>query len=87
KGAGPEAVEQLDRGLRRLDQVAARQLGLEAGTEAGAGAAGGTAYGLKVFLGARFIGGTDFVFRLKGIAEYLEEAAVDGIFTGEGRID
>ncbi|WP_420593114.1 glycerate kinase [Robiginitalea biformata] len=87
KGAGPEAVEQLDRGLRHLDQVVARQLGLEAGTEAGAGAAGGTAYGLKVFLGARFIGGTDFVFRLNGIAEYLEEAAVDGIFTGEGRID
>lgn len=87
KGAGPEVVQRLDRGLRHLDRIVAGQLGLAAGGEAGAGAAGGAAYGLKVFLGARFIGGTDFVFRLNGVADYLRETAVDAIITGEGRID
>lgn len=87
KGAGPEAVRRLDWGLRHLDHLVADQMGLAAGEEAGAGAAGGTAYGLKVFLGARFMGGTAFVFRLNGIADYLRETAVDGIITGEGRID
>ncbi|MBC2840146.1 glycerate kinase [Robiginitalea sp. SC105] len=87
KGATPEAVARLDRGLRHLDRRVADELGISAGEEAGAGAAGGTAFGLQVFLGARFMGGTDFVFRLNGIRDYLKGETVDYLVTGEGRID
>ncbi len=87
KGADAGAVEALDRGLRHLDRLVEQQLGVSASEEPGSGAAGGTAYGLKAFLGGQFMGGTEFVFRLNGVAEYLRAEPADLIVTGEGRID
>lgn len=83
KGASPEAVETLDRGLRHLDHLVGGQLG----AVPGAGAAGGTAFGLMVFLGARFLPGTQYLFRITGFSEFLEGNRPDYIITGEGKID
>lgn len=87
KGASPEAVHLLNQGLRHLDTLVARHLGGQYGMEAGSGAAGGTAFGLRAFLGASFVSGTDYLFRISGFTDYLLTQQVDLILTGEGRID
>lgn len=87
KGAGPEAVEQLDRGLRRLEEVVIGQLGCHFGQVAGAGAAGAAAYGLKTFLGAEFVSGTEYVISYSGLEDSLRQRPADLLITGEGRID
>jgi glycerate kinase len=65
----------------------AASLGTEAGGVPGAGAAGGAAYGLKCFLGAGFINGTEHILRLSGFVSYLRDQKTTCVFTGEGRID
>lgn len=91
KGAGPEDVERLEEGLRRLVEVAARDLEADpvhvrtAAERPGAGAAGGLAFGLEVFLGARVVGGTSWVLRRVGFDAELEDA--DLVITGEGAYD
>lgn len=87
KGAGPEQVRLLDAGLRHLDALVQKDLGSDQGKLAGAGAAGGTAFGLRAFLGAEFLSGTHYLFRITGFAEHLSAAPVDLILTGEGKID
>ena len=87
KGAGPEVVALLDRGLRHLDNLAGRQLGIRGGALPGSGAAGGTAYGLRVFLGAEFVSGSDYVIRYSGLADSLRRQPADLLITGEGKID
>ena len=87
KGAGEEEIEFLDKGLRHLDAVVQKELTLENAFIPGAGAAGGTAYGLMTFLGAEFIGGTNFIFRIAGIHDLLKNNPIDYIITGEGKID
>ena len=87
KGASDPEILLLDAGLRHLDQVVSRDLGVDAAHMAGAGAAGGAAYGLHCFLNARMISGTEYVLGISGVEEYLSKHAVDFIITGEGRID
>ncbi|MCA9139789.1 MAG: glycerate kinase [Planctomycetales bacterium] len=87
KGADAEMVVLLERGLDRLQQVVCRDLGVDAAHVPGAGAAGGTGYGLKVFLGAEFLSGIEFVLSLTGIESLLESGNVDWIISGEGKID
>ena len=87
KGADPEAVEALDRGLRNLDRQVQRHLARDTASVPGAGAAGGTAYGLQVFLDASFVAGTSFLFGISGVEAALRESPPDYLITGEGRID
>ncbi|HSR60942.1 MAG TPA: glycerate kinase [Robiginitalea sp.] len=87
KGAGPLEVALLDRGLRHLDEQVHRQLGVRFGPLAGSGAAGGAAYGLKTFLKAEFVSGTDYVIQYSGLADSLGRRPADLLITGEGRID
>lgn len=87
KGASNEEQDLLDLGLQHLDSMVKKQLNLANADIPGAGAAGGTAYGLKTFLGAQFIGGTDFILRIAGVQELLRDQPVDYIITGEGKID
>ena len=87
KGANAAMVDQLDAGLQHLDSLVIKQLGKEAGSLPGAGAAGGTAYGLHAFLNASFISGTDYIFKLNGVSDYLKQNTPDFIITGEGKID
>ena len=91
KGADPQGVERLEAGLRRLVEVAERDLEADparvraAAERPGAGAAGGLAFGLEVFLGARVTGGTGWVLRRVGFDRALERA--DLVVTGEGAYD
>lgn len=91
KGADPSGVDRLEAGLRRLVDVAARDLGADpvhvraAAERPGAGAAGGLAFGLEVFLGGRVAGGTRWVLQRVGFDAALE--AADVVVTGEGAYD
>lgn len=87
KGASPEIVAQLDKGLRNLDTVVQSEFGQSEATVPGAGAAGGLGYGLRVFCGAEFVSGVDFILSLSGIEEILSSGEIDCIITGEGKID
>lgn len=96
KGAGPEEVEALERGLARLAEVASAQVPMPcrpaeptpgAGPAGlpGAGAAGGLGFGLAVFLGAEIRPGIDVVMEAVGFEELLSAARL--VMTGEGRLD
>lgn len=87
KGASQKAIETLDRGLRQLHAVVKNQLHTNNALLEGAGAAGGTAFGLKSFLNAEFVKGTEFIVRLSGVETLLASEKFDYIITGEGKID
>jgi glycerate 2-kinase len=81
KGAGPEEVALLERGLRRWAAV----LGGDADAP-GAGAAGGTAFGLaSAFPGTTLTGGAAHLAELVGLGRHMADA--DLVITGEGRVD
>jgi len=97
KGASPEEVEQLRRGLDRWADVVERDLAPTphpAPGDArprplrelpGTGAAGGLGYALVAALGARFREGSRAVGELVGLPASI--AAADLVVTGEGRLD
>ena len=85
KGATPPMVERLERGLARLADVAARDLGIDLRGLVGGGSAGGAAAGAVAFLGARLVPGARLVLRLTRFDERLSSA--DWVITGEGRLD
>lgn len=84
KGAGIEAVLQLDKGLRNFSSVAKEQLNISTDF-AGAGAAGGLGAGAKVFLNARLTRGIDYVIENLNVETAIREA--DIVITGEGKLD
>lgn len=83
KGASPAQVEQLDRLLARLAQVAEHTATHAAA--AGAGAAGGLGYALLAFLGATMRTGIDLVTDTVGLGGTV--AGADLVITGEGSVD
>jgi glycerate kinase len=85
KGATPEQVEQLERGLARLAGLIRRTLGLEVAALPGAGAAGGLGAGLVAFLGARLQSGAQTVAEAVRLREKM--AGSDLVITAEGRLD
>ncbi|WP_422861731.1 glycerate kinase [Flagellimonas sp. W118] len=85
KGASPEEVVFLDKGLQHFAKVVHRQFGIAVQDIPGAGAAGGMGAGTKVFLNAELASGIDLI---KEMADF--DAAIDGadwIITGEGQLD
>ncbi|TAM82377.1 MAG: glycerate kinase [Jatrophihabitans sp.] len=84
KGAGPEQVRALERGLARLAAVLEFGGAPAVADAAGAGAAGGIGYALLV-LGAERRSGADLVLDLLGLAGRL--AGADLAVTGEGSLD
>lgn len=85
KGAGPEAVLDLDAGLVHLDQKIQEGLGLFVADHEGAGAAGGMGAGALAFLDARLKAGIDLVLDTLQFEDKARGA--DLILTGEGKID
>jgi glycerate kinase len=85
KGAGPDDVLLLDRALRHLAAVAARDLGMDRSRDPGAGAAGGLGFGLLAFTGARLRPGVEVVMEAVGFEGRIREA--DLVITGEGSLD
>ncbi len=87
KGASPEEIKELDLGLQNLHRVVKKSLGKEEASTPGSGAAGGTAYGLRCFLNAEYISGTEFILKLAQFESMVTENKIDFIVTGEGKID
>ena len=87
KGADEPMIEHLDAGLQNLDKVISEQFQKRYADTPGSGAAGGTAYGLKCFLGAKYISGIDFILELSGVRQILAKERFDFLVTGEGKID
>lgn len=85
KGATPEMVVQLERGLGRLAK-AWKEAGLtDTVDHSGDGAAGGMGAALRVCLGASVESGALLVMRYSGFFEKL--SATDLVITGEGMTD
>lgn len=80
KGADPEGVTLLERGLSAWAEV----LGGDA-TAPGAGAAGGVGFALAAALDAELLSGAELVLDASGFAAALEGAQL--CLTGEGRLD
>jgi glycerate kinase len=85
KGATPEQVERLEKGMENLVRVC-RECGIPCDPDQpGAGAAGGLGFGLATFLGAKLVPGAPFILDLLKFDERC--AATDVVMTGEGKMD
>ena len=85
KGASPDQIELLERGLVNLTTQVRAQLGVDLDKVDFAGAGGGIAAGLHAFVGAELRSGFDQVseaMRLRGLI-----SSADFVITGEGRFD
>jgi glycerate kinase len=85
KGAGPEGVKLLARGLERLGEVMARHGRPDLATLPGGGAAGGLGAGLVFFAKAELVAGAEWVLSRVGFDAAL--ATADLVITGEGSFD
>ena len=85
KGATPDQVMELDKGLRNLDKIFQQHFNQSIAQVSGAGAAGGLGAGCMVFLGARLIPGIDYVIESIGLEKEIAKA--NYIITGEGGFD
>lgn len=85
KGASPEAVEVLEAGALHMQEVIARDLGIDVSDLAGGAAAGGFGAGAVAFLCAHVQSGIDTILEAIGFANALD--GCDAVITGEGRAD
>jgi len=85
KGAGPEGVKLLTRGLERLGELMARHGRPDLATLPGGGAAGGLGAGLVFFAKAELVPGSEWVLSRVGFDAALAKA--DLVITGEGSFD
>lgn len=85
KGAGPEDVVILERGLERLAEVTRSELGIDLGALEGAGAGGGIGAGVVAFCAGSLVSGFDHVASALRLRTRIE--AADLVITGEGRFD
>lgn len=85
KGATPDMVDFLDKGLAHLAMKIKEALDVEIQDLAGAGAAGGLGAGSVAFLNSKLIKGIDIVLNTIDFERLLENT--DVIFTGEGKFD
>ncbi len=85
KGADEELIKVLDAGIRRLADIAEKEVGRSVAYTPGAGAAGGFGAGIMLFFGGKLASGADTVLNAVGFDEAAEKA--DIVITGEGRAD
>lgn len=85
KGATPQQVALLERGLEVFARIIRRDLGVEVATLTGGGASGGLGAGLHAFLGARLHPRFDLILRYIDLDRHLAKA--DLVMTAEGGID
>ncbi|WP_245721733.1 glycerate kinase [Nocardia crassostreae] len=85
KGAGPDELAELERGLTRFAEVARRDLGVDLAERPGAGAAGGVGFGAMAFLGATMRPGVEIILEHVDFDALLSGARL--VITGEGSLD
>lgn len=81
KGATPQQVEQLERGMRHV----ANMIGNGIAGKAGCGAAGGIPALMMHLLNCELLPGAPYVLENNGLSDVLDSA--DLVITGEGRMD
>ena len=85
KGAGPQQVEALERGLRHWSQLVSNATGRDDAQRPGAGAAGGTGFAALALLNAEIQPGIELILDLIDFDRRI--AGVDLVVTGEGSLD
>lgn len=85
KGASPEMVEALDKGMASFAKVIAKKYGIDIVPVAGAGAAGGMGGAFHAFLNGTLRSGVEMVLDAIGFNNRIADA--DLVITGEGKVD
>jgi len=85
KGAGPDAVRELDEALCRFADVVENTVGREIRERPGAGAAGGLGFGMMAFCEATLQSGVELALDTLGADGVLDGAVL--VLTAEGRLD
>lgn len=85
KGADPEMVLFLDKGINHLAEVIRTDLGLDLGQVPGTGAAGAMGAGMIAFFGSKLQMGIETVLDTVDFGSVISDASM--VFTGEGKID
>ena len=85
KGAAPQQVEALERGLRHWSQLVSNATGHDDAQRAGAGAAGGTGFAALALLNAEIKPGIELILDLIDFDRRI--AGADLVVTGEGSLD
>lgn len=85
KGATPEMVDRLDKGLHHFAEVVRLHTGTDISSLPGAGASGGMGGGLSAFLHADLRPGIELVLAAADFPALLHDASL--VITGEGRAD
>lgn len=85
KGASPDEIVELDRGLENLALVIEQTSGIDVADREGVGAAGGVGACLVGLLDAKIQSGTDSLLAITGIANNVHN--YDLVITGEGKLD
>ncbi len=85
KGATPEIVEELDKGLISFAEVVKKDLNKDVAEVAGVGAAGGLGFAFLAFLNSKLESGIKIILDEINLEEIVKDA--DIVITGEGRLD
>jgi len=85
KGATPEMVVQLEKGLKNWAEILQYKTGKSISELPGTGAAGGISIPLISLVNAEIVRGADFVLSLLNFDEHVKWA--DLVITGEGKLD
>lgn len=85
KGAAPDVIEQLDKGLKHFAEIALHALGTDIHNTPGAGAAGGLGAAFSGFLNAELQSGIQLVLDIVNMEKNMQGA--DFVITGEGKLD
>lgn len=85
KGATPDEVQQLDRGLQQLAAVLEKSTGRHLSDIPGTGAAGGIAISLMSYFDVELIPGIELISEAAGLENQMKGANL--VITGEGKID
>ena len=85
KGATPEILEELEKGMLNYNQIIQQEYGIDCSAIPGAGAAGGLGAALKIFCNGIMQSGIETVLDLIHFDSCLD--GVDLVVTGEGRTD
>ena len=85
KGATPEIVEFLDKGIKHFSERVYELLEIDKANVPGTGAAGGLGYAFITFLNATLESGIQIILKEIGLEDDVKDA--DIVITGEGRLD
>ena len=85
KGANPEQVKALDKGLMNLSKIIEKDTGRNISKIPGAGAAGGVPAFLNGYFNCSMMNGIDLVIKYSNINKLLKKTNL--LITGEGKID